>query len=80
MIADELRRQADAFLDLLELKSVVGRTLVFTAHNTKLQRRSREVRLIGSPGFCGGRRAQKLQNALARFVLRVHTLVKAAAR
>jgi uncharacterized LabA/DUF88 family protein len=31
MIADELRRQADEFLDLLELKSVVGRSLASKA-------------------------------------------------
>jgi hypothetical protein len=27
MIADELRRQTDVFIDLLELKTVVARTL-----------------------------------------------------
>ena len=27
MIADELRRQADVFIDLSELRTIVGRTL-----------------------------------------------------
>ncbi|UPJ54251.1 NYN domain-containing protein [Bradyrhizobium sp. 200] len=35
MIADELRRQADTFTDLLELKSKVGRDLGKRAHQAK---------------------------------------------
>lgn len=45
MVADELRRQADAFIDLVELQSKIGRD--------PSERQVRASRSISHPGSCG---------------------------